>query len=194
MLTKDDILRGLHKMDEKAVESGVLVDLSIYGGAALAIAFDIGQVTRDVDAVVRGAPDFVRAVAAEIAEQEGWPHDWLNDGVKGFLSSSEEMLLMESFPGSPRGGLRIHVPSPAYLFAMKCMAMRPEGLDGSHDISDIEALAGILGVENSSEALSLIEGFYPSSRIPAKVRFGVEEIMERLSSRRGPDAPSRAPS
>jgi hypothetical protein len=193
MLTKDDILRGLRKMDEKAVESGVLVDLSIYDGAALAIAFDIGQVTRDVDAVVRGAPDFVRAVAAEIAEQEGWPRDWLNDG-KGFLSGSEEMLLMQSFPGSPRGGLRIHVPSPAYLFAMKCMAMRPEGLDGSHDISDIEALAGILGVRNSSEALSLIEGFYPWSRIPPKVRFGVEEIMERLSSRRRPDPPSRAPS
>src|SRR5271156_1350160 len=141
MLTKEDILRGLSKIDVKAKESGILIDLSIYGGAALAIAFDIGRATRDVDAVVRGAPDFLRAVAADVAEEEGWPRDWLNDGVKGFLSGEEEMLLMENFPGSPRGGLRIHVPSPTYMFAMKCMAMRPEGIDGSHDISDIEGLA-----------------------------------------------------
>ena len=29
MLTKDDILRGLHKIDVKAKQSGVLVDLAI---------------------------------------------------------------------------------------------------------------------------------------------------------------------
>jgi hypothetical protein len=194
MLTKDDILRGLRKIDVKARESRILIDLAIYGGAALAIAFDIGRATRDVDAVVRGAPDFLRAVAADVAEEEGWPRDWLNDGVKGFLSSEEEMLLMESFPGSPEGGLRIHVPSPAYLFAMKCMAMRAQGIDGSHDISDIEMLAEKIGIKTSSEALSLIEGFYPSSRIPPKVRFGVEEIMQRLSGSSGDDASTRPPS
>ena len=179
MLTKEDILRGLREIDAKAREAGVLADLAVYGGAAMIIAFDIRQATRDVDAVVRGAPDFLRAAAAEIAEKEGWPLDWLNDGVKGFLSGEEEMSLMESFQGSSEGGLRIHVPSAAYLFAMKCMAMRPEGIDGSHDISDIEALARKIGVRTASEALSLIEGFYPSARIPPKVRFGVEEIMER---------------
>jgi hypothetical protein len=194
MLTKDDILRGLRKIDVKAKESSILIDLAIYGGAALAIAFDIGRATRDVDAVVRGDPDFLRAIAADVAEEEGWPRDWLNDGVKGFLSSEEEMLLMESFPGSPRGGLRVHVPSPAYLFAMKCMAMRPEGIDGSHDVTDIEALANKIGIKNLSEALSLIEGFYPSSRIPPKVRFGVEEIMERISGSSAGHSPSRPPS
>jgi hypothetical protein len=191
MLTKDDILRGLRKIDAKAKESRILIDLSIYGGAALAIAFDIGRATRDVDAVVRGAPDFLRAIAADVAEEEGWPSDWLNDGVKGFLSSKEEMLLMESFPGSPQGGLRVHVPSPVYLFAMKCMAMRAEGIDGSHDITDIKALAEKIGIRNSSEALSLIEGFYPSARIPPKVRFGVEEIMQRLSGSSADDSPTR---
>lgn len=180
MLSKNDILRGLHKIDAKARVSGVLVDLAIYGGAALIIAFDVGHATRDVDVVVRGVPDFLKKVAADVAEEEGWPDDWLNDGVKGFVSSKEEMRLMEDFPASPEGGLRIHVPSIEYLFAMKCMAMRPEGMDGSHDISDIEALAIKIGFKSPAEAVSLIEEFYPSARIPPKVRFGVEEIMERL--------------
>ena len=116
ILTKDDILRGLTKLDEMAKVAGVVVDLSIYGGAALAIAFDIRHATRDVDAVVRGNPDFVRRAAAQIAEEEGWPEDWLNDGVKGFISANEQMQLMAGFEGSSSGGLRIHTPTPEYLF------------------------------------------------------------------------------
>ena len=144
------------------------------------IAFELGHATRDVDAIVRGVPDFLRKAAAQVAEEEGWPHDWLNDGVKGFVSSKEEMLLMRDFPASPEGGLRIYVPSLEYLFAMKCMTMRPEGIDGSHDISDIRALALKIGFESPAQALSLIEEFYPSARIPSKVRFDMEEILGRL--------------
>jgi hypothetical protein len=51
---------------------------------------------------------------------------------------------------------------------------------GSRDISDVEALAVIIGFETPAEALALVEAFYPSSRIPPKVRFGVEEITGRL--------------
>jgi hypothetical protein len=185
MLDKTDILRGLRKIDIRAVDAGVLVDLAIYGGAAMALVFDVRRATRDVDAVVRGNPDFLRRAAADVAVEEGWPEDWLNDGVKGFTSANEQMRLMAGFEASPAGGLRIHVPTPEYLFAMKCMAMRPEGLEGSHDISDIEALADAADIADVETALSLVEAFYPASRVPPKVRFGVEEIMERVAARKG---------
>lgn len=189
LLTKDDILRGLRQIDSLAKTAGVLVDLSIYGGAALAIVFNIRHATRDVDAVVHGAPEFLRSAAAQVAIDEGWPSDWLNDGVKGFTSSNEKMQLMQLFEGSTAGGLRVHTPAPEYLFAMKCMAMRPEGIEGSHDISDIESLADIASIADTAAALSLVEAFYPASRIPPKVRFGVEEIMERVAARRALDTP-----
>jgi len=182
MLTKHDILRGLTQLDAMAKDAGVIVDLSIYGGAALAIAFDIRHATRDVDAVVRGNPDFVRQAAAKIAQEEGWPDDWLNDGVKGFTSDNEQMQLMVGFEASTCGGLRIHIPTPQYLFAMKCMAMRPEGIDRSHDISDIKALAVAADIRSAEDALALVSSFYPASRIPPKVLFGVEEILEQLAA------------
>lgn len=182
MLRKEDILRGLAKLDAMAREAGVLVDLSVYGGAALAIAFDIRRATRDVDAVVRGSPDFVRLAAVRIAEEEGWPADWLNDGVKGFTSSNEQMQLMAGFEASPAGGLRIYTPTPEYLFAMKCLAMRPEGIEGSRDISDIKALAIAAGIQNAEEARKLVSSFYPDSRIPPKTKFGIQEIMEQLQA------------
>ncbi|MCL2831185.1 MAG: hypothetical protein FWD77_10730 [Betaproteobacteria bacterium] len=156
LLKKEDILRGLQKIDARAKEAGIIVDISIYGGAALAIA-----------------------------AEEGWPENWLNDGVKGFTSANENMRLMERFDASDSGGLRIYTPAPEYLFAMKCMAMRPEGIEGSHDISDIESLADIAGIRDAEMALNIVESFYPASRIPPKVRFGVEEIMERMAKRRG---------
>lgn len=184
MLTRNDIMRGFRRLDALAREAGMLLDLALYGGAAMALAFDVREATRDVDAVVRGHAEFLRRAVARVALEEGWPDDWLNDGVKGFLSGNEQMRLMQAFPGAPEGGLRVHVPTPEYMFAMKCMAMRPEGVDGSHDISDIEALADLAGIQDAESALSLVEGFYPAARIPPKVRFGVEEIMERVLARR----------
>ncbi len=191
LLSKEDILRGFRKIDALARKAGVIVDLSVYGGAALAIAFDMRLATRDVDAVVHGNPDFLRKAAREVAMEEGWGEDWLNDGVKGFTSGKEQMRLMDEFPAAGNaGGLRIHLPSPEYLFAMKCMSMRPEGIDGSHDISDIEALAGEAGIRDAKTALALVEAFYPAARIPPKVRFGVEEIMDRIAAKAA--APGKA--
>ncbi len=64
-------------------------------------------------AVDRG---YVRALAARVAEQRGWPVDWLNDGVKGFLSARDAeagvKVLSGEFPSSATPGLRIFVPSP----------------------------------------------------------------------------------
>lgn len=183
-LEKSDIVRGLMRIDALAKEAGFVVDVSIYGGAAMVLAFDMRYATRDVDAVVKAETDFLRNAARQVAQEEGWDPDWLNDGVKGFTSAHEEMLPMEGFdaPGDG-GGLRVFRPSAEYLFAMKCMAMRPEGADGSHDISDIEALAVQAGIQTAEDALAIVESFYPAKRIPPKVLFGVVEIMERMETR-----------
>ena len=183
-LSRDDILRGLRRLDDLAKEAGKVAEIAIYGGAALSLAFDMRVSTRDVDAVIRGATDFVRAAAARIAQEEDWPADWLNDGVKGFVSPNEELLLMKEFGAASGSGLRIFMPSPQYLFAMKCMAMRPEGLDGSHDISDIEALAHAAEIPDAAAALDIVEAFYPKGKIPPKVGFGIAEIMERVQAKR----------
>jgi hypothetical protein len=183
-LSKTQILRGLRRLDEIARQSHRVVELAIYGGAALCLAFDLRASTRDVDVVIRSATDFARAAAEEVSREEGWPQDWLNDGVKGFVAASEDLALMEEFSAPEGEGLRILHPTPTYLFAMKCMAMRAEGIDGSHDITDIEALADLAGIDSAGEALGIVEQFYPASRIPPKVKFGVEEIMERVLERR----------
>jgi predicted nucleotidyltransferase len=190
MLSRDEILEALRDMDARARAAHLLVDISIYGGSALVLAFDARIATRDVDAVIRSNSAFARDLCRQIALERGWPEDWLNDGVKGYLSPQESLDLMRDFPGGEDGGLRVHLASAEYLFAMKSMAMRPEGIDGSHDVSDIIALAKRIGLSSAKEALALVEQFYPLHRIPPKVAFGIEEIMERIQAERNSESPT----
>jgi hypothetical protein len=84
------------------------------------------------------------------------------------------------------------VPSPEYLFAMKCRAMRVGGVEESTDIDDIRQLAGEIGLTTANEALDLIAAFYPDNLIEPKTRFGLEEIFEKLAKRdRPPTATGR---
>jgi hypothetical protein len=181
LLAKTDILRGLRKLGQRAQAAGLLIDIAVYGGSALCLAYNMRKATKDVDAAITGDRAFLREAAARVALEEGWPKDWLNEGVKGFLSAHEKL---ETFPIDGIEGVRIYAPTAQYLFAMKCMAMRLDGVEGSHDVADIERLAPLAGIETAHDALDLIADFYPPERIPAKIRFGVEEIMERLAQRK----------
>jgi len=73
LLSRQNILHGLNRLDAVARAEGILVDLAVYGGAALALAFDLRMATKDVDAVVRGKPEFLRRAVKQIADEEGWP-------------------------------------------------------------------------------------------------------------------------
>jgi hypothetical protein len=44
------------------------------------------QATRDIDAYFATNPQIIRDAAHVIAQREGLPPDWINDGVKGFFS------------------------------------------------------------------------------------------------------------
>jgi hypothetical protein len=180
LLDKKDILKGLELLSAKARDADITVDLAIYGGAALALAFDMRAATRDVDAVIQSHHSFVRNAVREIAAEYDWPANWFNDAVKGFISASEQLRLMQDFQGSEHGGLRIHVPTPEYLLAMKCMAMRIDDPDAAHDVADIKNLARLLHIEAPEAFFDIIAQFYPSARITPKTAFGVEEIASQL--------------
>ena len=92
------------------------------------LTYDWRLATRDVDAVFEADKQIVRRLARDIAEENDWDPDWLNDGVKGFLSaadgSSQAKRLFRTYPSEEAPGVRVMVANPAYLFAMKCRAMR----------------------------------------------------------------------
>ena len=172
--------QAFERLGAMARNAGKVVEISIYGGSALVLTTDFRVGTRDVDAVFENDRNFVRNAAAVVAAEFGWDPTWINDGVKGFLSAhdsdADAKKLFHTYPSETGPGLRVLVATPAYLFAMKCLAMRLGGGEQSADVEDIRMLGASLGIASAQDALTAISRYYPSEKLPPKTRFGIEEI------------------
>ena len=179
-LSKERILAALTDLNQGLVQRGVIGELCIFGGAAMVLAFDARQATRDVDAVFVPKSE-ITAAAEDVAARLDLPATWLNDGVKGFVSATGD-LTAEAMP--QWSNLRILRPSTAYLLAMKCLASRVGDYSGTGDREDVIRLCRELGLRDASAVLEIVVQYYPEAMIPAKTRYFVEEIMEviRLES------------
>lgn len=181
-LTAEKIELAFSMLGAKAIEDGRIVDLAVYGGSALALAYDLRQSTKDVDAVYERDKDFIPKAVAAIAVELDLPEDWLNDAVKGYLSENEpgNLIKFASYPSEANVGLRVFVPAPEYFFAMKCVDIRL-GV-GSNDVEDVKKLALVCNIKSANEAIKIVESFYPGKRIPAKTSLALEEIFQSLDT------------
>jgi hypothetical protein len=174
--------QAFERLGEMALTAGKIVEISVYGGSALVLTTDFRIATRDVDAVFDADRTFVRRAAALISDEFGWNENWINDGVKGFLSANdtnaEAKTLFRSYPSEEHPGLRVFVASLPYLFAMKCLAMRAGGVEETHDVSDIRNLGDLLQLKSAKEAIAVISRYYPAEKLPPKTQFGIEEIFD----------------
>lgn len=182
---------ALAELGRRAFAAGRTVEIVIYGGSALLLTLNRQINTGDVDAVFEGNKDFIKKLATEMAEELGWDENWLNDGVKGWLSARDSdpqvKALFKTYPTEDQPGLRVYTARPEYLFAMKCRAMRVGGIESTSDIDDIKLLAHAIGIENSQDALALVEKFYPQNILQPKTRLGLEEIFSNLELGPGGD-------
>jgi len=161
------------RLNEELRQSGVSGELYLVGGAVMCLAYDARPSTFDVDAYFRPA-DEVRKAAARAAAKVGVDPDWLNDGVKGYLSAQKDFA-----PFLELDHLRVMVAEPRYLLAMKCLAMRI-GAE-FHDEEDVRYLLRHLGVRSYAEALGIITKYYPLERFPQKSLYALEELLPKRS-------------
>ncbi len=174
-LTREAILRALSSLSDELGKQGVTGELCLFGGTVMVLAFTARLSTKDVDALFQPTP-LIRNLASRIAEEQDLPTDWLNDGVKGFVSARHETTA-GNLPQFPH--LRLTMPVPEYLLAMKCMAARIGGTtDEPSDVTDIIFLIRHLKLNSAKEALDLVGQYYPTNRIPVKTQYLVEGLFE----------------
>lgn len=198
-LDRTVLLDAFRDLGTRAHAEGRVVEIAVYGGSALMLTYDWRAATRDVDAVFEADKATVRRLSAQVALERGWPADWLNDGVKGFLSAGDaepsSKVLFGTFPSEDQPGLRVMLATPEYLFAMKSRAMRLGGVEENADVGDIRRLADEIGLTSADAALDLVARFYPHRMLEPKTRFGLEEIFAALADRAThprPDGPDRS--
>jgi hypothetical protein len=166
-----DIRRLLGLLNDELRGSGTEGELFMVGGAVMCLAYAARPSTQDVDGLFRPARE-VRAAAARVARQAGVDPDWLNDGVKGFLSERGAFS-----PFLELDHLRVMVAQPEYLLAMKCLALRL-GVE-FHDEDDVRYLLRHLNISSYEQALATITRFYPLERFPQKTLYALADLLPK---------------
>jgi hypothetical protein len=87
--------------------------------------------------------------------------------VKGFFYVQPDARLWLECPG-----LRVYAPDPAYIFAMKALAGRPE------DLRDLSALRDRLGLTSAAEALAIVTRYIPARLLTPRVQYLVEDLFD----------------
>src|ERR1043166_7177531 len=143
-------------MGQMAAERGLVFDIAVYGGSCLVLASDIRNASVVVDAVFLTSVARSATSRMPLARCLGLPLDWINEAVRQVApprGNPEPNLL--PFGDYPRGGemavgLRVHLPAPAYLLAMKVLANRAadEWAKAESDEDDAVALMKVTGITN----------------------------------------------
>lgn len=175
-MDKQLILEALARLGALADDEGLKLEICIYGGAALMLAYDSRAATKDVDAVVRPSRDGQR-LAAIVGQEMGLPEAWLNDQVKMFAAPQEGL---RDLPWEGRG-LVVTVPTASYLLAMKALACRKPlpGYEG--DLADLRFLLRKMEIQNVAEVQDHIDRYYPDDALPEADAALIEALIEEIS-------------
>src|SRR5450432_362944 len=90
LLGRAELERAFTALGERPARRGVVADIFIVGGAAMALAYDAARVTRDVDAmfVPHG---IVLEEAKRVADDLGLPRWWLNEQASVYISGKDDL-------------------------------------------------------------------------------------------------------
>lgn len=159
-LDRDEIIHGINAVIDKLRGADEPAGIRIIGGAALALRYFDRRTTSDIDAQLHPEDSILRA-AVEVANEEGWPENWLNSNATMFMPSFSVGLDWEDLYFD--ANITISVASPRALLAMKINASRP-----GRDVKDIANLLAICNIKDISEAEELMDKYYPGDGLSEK--------------------------
>lgn len=171
MLSKEDIIRLFNRLNAQLEKAGITGEIYLVGGAVMCLVYGVRPSTKDVDGIFRPSSE-VRKASRAVAEAAGVPLDWLNDGVKGFLS---ERAAFDDY--LELSNLKVFTAQPEYLLAMKCLAMRIG--EEFFDVDDVRYLLRFLNIADYDRAVTTIGKYYPFDRFPQKTLYALEEILAK---------------
>jgi len=167
-MTADEITKYLTELNNELRLMNIKGEVSLYGGAVMCLVYDARPATKDVDAVFRPTSE-MRTAIAKIAERNHLDESWLNDGVKGYLVAHDQRVLFDL------SNLKIFVPEPDYLLAMKAISARAD----TFDREDVMTLIDILELKAPAEVFSIVEKYYPRQQIKPATQYFIEELFQK---------------
>jgi hypothetical protein len=173
-LDQNRLTQALRRLGELAVAEGVVLELSLYGGAVFTLIYGSRDSTKDVDALIRPSETGHR-LARQVAREQDLPEDWVNSDVAQFLSEQEAKRVLPAGAFGP--GLTVTVPTAAYLLALKLRACRPPLPGYPGDASDIRFLLGKIKPASIAEVEGIFACFFPHDALTDRAREIVETTL-----------------
>lgn len=166
LLDRAAITAALRRLGDRLAFRGVVADLYVFGGAAMALAYDLRRSTRDIDALFH-PHGVVLAEAQSVALELGLPRWWLNEQASAYVSpgGDADAPLVFDHPG-----LRVHAASAPHLLAMKVLAGR------RRDADDIRMLADHLGLRTAPQVRQVCETTFPEEPLPTRSELLLDEL------------------
>ncbi len=174
MLSKDIIIKALKMLGEELEKQGLEGEIILTGGASMCLVHSARDMTQDIDALYEPKA-VINEISEKIAKENNLPLDWLNDGVKGFISEKIETTEFAQF-----GALKVTTVTPEYLLAMKLMSARVTG----QDYNDIKYLLNKLNIQTIQESQNIVEKYYPIKLILPKTMYIIEQSIEEIQEKK----------
>jgi hypothetical protein len=200
-LTKDLIERAFDVMGQMAAGRGLVIEIAVYGGPSLILASDIRGTSGDVDAVFLNEGRTVRQLADDVARRLGLPLDWISEAVTRMAppigNPDPNLLPFGEYPRARNSpvGLRVFLPTPAYLLAMKILANRlADDVDKIQlDLDDAVSLMKVTKISTREGLVALMAECYPNlpgfagTALNARINTKLDTLMDVYA--RSADAP-----
>lgn len=170
MLTREEIQTYLAALNDEMASQDAVGELCLFGGTVMCLVYQTRPSTKDVDAIFVPTQT-IREAAQKVAATYHLPEDWLNDAVKGFVVPHPQRIFLD-FPH-----LKVYIPEPDYLLAMKAMAARFD----TQDADDVRFLIRYLSIQSAEAVFQIIENYYPRQQVRPATRYFVEEIFDENS-------------
>ena len=176
-LNKETLEQVLRLLGELAEERGIQLEICVYGGSAMLLAYNSRGSTKDVDATLNPRKEG-KQLAAIVAKRLGLHDDWLNEDVRQFLGPNPRegrRVLDLKIPG-----LKTFVVTANYLLAMKAIACRRPlpGYRGDQD--DLLFLIRKLDIKSLDEIQERLDRFFPDEIIREENRLVLESLIKEV--------------
>ncbi len=167
LLDQKILPRAFELLAKHLKRRGVVGEVHVFGGAAMVLAFNSRQATRDVDAVF--APDtYVLEAAREVADELGLPKSWLNNQASSYVSG----VAGRGTPVFDHANLRVMVTPIEHLLAMKVRAAR-----AVRDADDIRVLLNELKITKMSQVIAIVEKYFANEPLTTRSLQLLEDIL-----------------
>ena len=164
-MDRETILQYLQELNQELAMLGVIGEVCLYGGAVMCLVYEAIPSTKDVYAIFQPTQQMRQAIV-RIAANHNLRNDWLNDAVKGFVVQHPQRIFLDA------AHLKVYVPEPDYLLAMKTLAARVDTMDRQ----DIQFLINKLGLTKPEQVFSILEKYYPRQQVKPATQYFIEEL------------------